>query len=253
MLGDRTVSWYYYCKQALRGGGQMTKITLDRRLNIFADETGEFGFSKGAARLYGVSLVFHEQTMNISNEIGVLNERLSYLDFDAMVHMGDLVSGHGDFEGMEISERRKIYTQLYRFASNVPADYYSFFIDKKDFNSERALEERIEKSLQELILANLEYFQSFDEIKIYYDGGQKQLSKVIDKVFGELSGYNREPDFDHTEKKLFQVADMLTYVDKLIYKYDGGLKFSKTETNFFSYTAIDKIKRELKRHRFGQK
>ena len=31
------------------------------RLNIFVDETGEFGFGKGAAKLYGISLVNWEE------------------------------------------------------------------------------------------------------------------------------------------------------------------------------------------------
>ncbi|MBQ3280295.1 DUF3800 domain-containing protein [Candidatus Saccharibacteria bacterium] len=231
----------------------MTKITLNKRLNIFIDETGEFGFVRGAARFYGVSLVFHEQSASISNELNTLNERLEHLNFHSMIHMGDLVSGHGDFIGMNIKERRKIYIQLHKFASTIPANYYSFFIDKKDFNTNHALEGRIEKALQELILSNLKYFQNFDEIKVYYDGGQRQLSKIIDKVFGELNGYEKKPDFDHTEKKLFQVADMLTYVDKLVYKYSNKLKFSKTEISFFNYKTIDKIKRDLKNHRFEQK
>ena len=32
-----------------------------KRLNIFVDETGEFGFGNGASRLCGVSFIFHEQ------------------------------------------------------------------------------------------------------------------------------------------------------------------------------------------------
>ncbi|MBQ3441234.1 hypothetical protein IJG27_02910 [Candidatus Saccharibacteria bacterium] len=227
----------------------MAKINLNRRLNIFGDETGEFGFAKGSAKLYGVSLVFHEQSASIASELNTLNTRLSHLNFNSMIHMGDLVSGHEDFEGLEISERRKIYTQLYRFSTAIPAKYHSFFIDKKAFDANTTLEKCLENFLRELILSNLEYFQNFDEIKMYYDGGQKQLSKIIDKVFGELSGYERESNFDHTEKKLFQVADMLTYIDKLLYKYDNGIKFSNTEIGFFDYKTINRIKRELKGHR----
>jgi hypothetical protein len=36
---------------------------LMKRLNIFVDETGEFGFDDGSSRLYGVSFTFHEQMM----------------------------------------------------------------------------------------------------------------------------------------------------------------------------------------------
>lgn len=36
-----------------------------KRLNIFVDETGEFGFGKKSSRLYGVSFTFHEQDNDI--------------------------------------------------------------------------------------------------------------------------------------------------------------------------------------------
>lgn len=40
-----------------------------KRLNIFVDETGEFGFETGASELYGVSFTFHEQNDDISLEL----------------------------------------------------------------------------------------------------------------------------------------------------------------------------------------
>lgn len=36
-----------------------------KRLNIFVDETGEFGFDKGASELYGISFTFHEHQDSI--------------------------------------------------------------------------------------------------------------------------------------------------------------------------------------------
>ena len=45
------------------------------RLNIFIDETGDFGFSQRSSKLYGVSFTFHEQKNNITSEINKLNER----------------------------------------------------------------------------------------------------------------------------------------------------------------------------------
>ena len=56
-------------------------------------------------------------------------------------------------------------------------------------------------------------------------------------------------EFDHVEKKLFQVADMLTYVDKLIFKYNKRMKPSMTECAFFTSKQIRTIINELKSHR----
>lgn len=228
-----------------------TKIPVNPRkaLSIFIDETGEFGFSRNSAKFYGISLVIHDQSKNINEQINSLNSRYALLGFSKMVHMGDLMGGCEDYAGMEIEERKKIFMLLYRFAMGVPASYHSFFFDKKYHNTTESLGGVIENKILDFIVGNFKYLLSFDDIIVYYDGGQKELSKVIDRTFGKLSGYTRKSKFDHTEKRLFQVADMLTYVDKLVYKYKKHIKFSNTEKKFFSLSDIKKIGRDLNRKR----
>ena len=46
-----------------------------KRLNIFVDETGDFGFENGLSQLYGVSFTFHDQNNDITPEINNLNDR----------------------------------------------------------------------------------------------------------------------------------------------------------------------------------
>lgn len=220
------------------------------RLNIFIDETGEFGFGRGSAKLYGVSLVFHEQNDDIKKEVAALNSSLGYLEFHSMVHMGDLVAGHGDFSGMDVAKRRKIYNCLYRFSTQIPAKYHTFIIDKKNSKNSELLSQSIKQHVNALILEHLTFFQDFNEIVVYYDGGQAILSKVIEDTFGKLSSYRRKTQFDHTEKKLFQVADMLTYLDKIIYKHRKGIRLTKTEQRFFSKKKIITSIKELKSRQF---
>ena len=38
-------------------------------LNIYVDETGEFGFNDKSAKLYGISFTFYEQNYDIINII----------------------------------------------------------------------------------------------------------------------------------------------------------------------------------------
>lgn len=111
----------------------------------------------------------------------------------------------------------------------------------------------IRKELQSLVDNNLEYFQGFDKVQIFYDRGQKPLDKIINDIFGEFGGYEQVANFDHSEKKLFQVADMLTYVDKIIYKYKHNIKLTTTEAIFFSIQHIKMTIREFTNHRFESK
>ena len=48
-----------------------------KRLNIFIDESGDFGFVDGSSDLYAVSFTLHESSDSIKNELKYLNEKLS--------------------------------------------------------------------------------------------------------------------------------------------------------------------------------
>ena len=52
-----------------------------KRLNIFIDESGDFGFGRGSSELYIVSLTFHESSNSIKKEIDYLNKKLNNIIF----------------------------------------------------------------------------------------------------------------------------------------------------------------------------
>ena len=62
------------------------------RLNIFIDESGDFGFVDGSSDLYAVSFTLHESSNSIENELKYLNERLTMLNYDGMIHLAYLVA-----------------------------------------------------------------------------------------------------------------------------------------------------------------
>ena len=82
------------------------------RLNIFVDETGEFGFDKGASDLYGISFVFHEQKKDITYELSILNQRLSEIGYTDMIHTSSLAMGRDEYFSFGI-KKEKIYFLLY--------------------------------------------------------------------------------------------------------------------------------------------
>ena len=67
-------------------------IKIKRRLNIFIDESGDFGFVDGSSELYGVSFTIHESDDSISNDLEYLNNRLKKAKYDGMIHLADLVA-----------------------------------------------------------------------------------------------------------------------------------------------------------------
>lgn len=55
----------------------MKQVIIIKRLNIFIDESGDFGFVKGSSDLYAVSFTLHESSDSIESELKYLNERLT--------------------------------------------------------------------------------------------------------------------------------------------------------------------------------
>ena len=94
------------------------------------------------------------------------------------------------------------------------------------------------------------YFKKFDKIVMYYDNGQETLGIILDSIFLRFDDFEHRVNFDHKEKRLFQVSDMLTFIDKYDYKYKHKMKFTKGEKFFFTVDEIRKILKEINKKRF---
>lgn len=89
-------------------------MIIIKRLNIFIDESGDFGFSKGSSELYAVSFTLHESADSIKNELAYLNEKLNKLNYDGMIHLAYLIAKRGDYShfSLEKSSGQYFISQL---------------------------------------------------------------------------------------------------------------------------------------------
>lgn len=221
-----------------------------KRLNIFVDETGEFGFGKGASELYGVSFTFHEHDDDIMTELTKLNERLERIGYTNMIHMADLIMRREDYKNFDIAKRKSIFNAIYNFSRKIPVKYQTIIIDKKYTDSARVLRQQLSSEINKMIKDHETYFEKFDQIVMYYDNGQETLGTILDSIFLRFDGFEHRIEFDHKEKRLFQVSDMLTYIDKYDYKYKHKMDFTRGEKYFFTTADIRKILKELSKKRF---
>ncbi len=221
-----------------------------KRLNIFIDETGEFGFGKGSSELYGVSFTFHEHNLDVMTEITKLNDRLEKIGYTNMIHMAHLIMGKGEYNSFDISMRKSIFNAIYQFSRRIPVTYRTIIVDKRYTDNNRSLKSKISFEINKMVKEKEDYFSKFDKIVLYYDNGQEILGTILERIFMRFNGFEHKIDFDHKEKRLFQVSDMLTYIDKYDYKYKNKMSFSKSEKFFFTTDDIRRILRELNRKRF---
>ena len=221
-----------------------------KRLNIFVDETGEFGFGKRASELYGVSFTFHEQKDDIMTELNKLNKRLESLGYTEMIHMASLIMGRAEYNGFDIKLRKSIFNSIYQFSRRIKVRYKTIIIDKRYTDNNTSLKQKLLIEINNMLNENEDYFKKFDKIVLYYDNGQETLGTILESIFYRFNNFEHKIDFDHKEKRLFQVSDMLTYIDKYDYKYKNKMKITQAEKYFFSIEDIRRILKELNKKRF---
>ena len=224
----------------------MTVLKVANLLKIYIDESGDSGNGIGSSKYYLVSFVLYNPKYDITKEIDELNKRLKRIGYEGMIHMSNLIGKRGEYSKLPLNVRKSIFNALYLFAKKIDAKYFTLIIDKKYANNLKTLKKKIYNEINNMIKRNEKYFNKFNKIEVYYDNGQKDLAKVIDKVFKEnFENYEHIVEFDHVENRLFQIADMLTYIDKVDYKYQNKSNYSKHENYFLEIDKMRKIIRDL--------
>ena len=202
-------------------------------LSIFIDESGDFGEYEAHSPLYLMTLVFHNQSKDISGGIEHLKKQIVEQGFprEHAVHTGPLVRREKDYRNIELTNRRKLFRHLYDFARVADIRYKTFIFKKREFKDHDALVSRMSRDLGMFVRDNLAFFQSFDNLIVYYDGGQKEITTIINAVFNVLvdAEIRRVKPSDYC---LFQAADLFCTLELVKFKLDN-LDLSKSEDDFF--------------------
>lgn len=91
---------------------------------------------------------------------------------------------------------------------------------------------RLSREIANILKEKEAYFQAFDEIIIYYDNGQTELSKILVSVFNALFPHVTFRRVCPADYKLFQAADLICTL-KLLSLKAAGKSFSRSENEFF--------------------
>ena len=186
-----------------------------KRLNIFVDETGEFGFGNGASELYGVSFTFHEQNNDIMLELNKLNDRLYNIGYTDMLHIADLIMKRGDYSKFPIAKRKSIFNSIYQFSRRIPVKYKTIIIDKKYTDNSRVLKQKLSLEINNMVKEHERYFNKFDMIIMYYDNGQEVLGTILDAIFSRYKGFEHRVEFTKSEQYFFNLDEIRKILKEL--------------------------------------
>ena len=224
-------------------------IIIKQRLNIFIDESGDFGFVGGSSDLHAVSFTLHESSDSIVNDLEYLNSRLKKANYDGMIHLADLVARRGDYSNFELAQRQNIFWSIFYFSKRVKVKIHTVIVDKRFKNNKTQLNRELASQISSFFNSISDYMDNFEQVVVYYDNGQDALGAIIDTLLLNRNNVEHRIEFDHKEKRLFQVSDMLTFIDKTVFKHHNCIKLTNSEKYFFSVKDILGIIRQLKNKR----
>ena len=204
-----------------------------KELSVFIDESGDFGDYSFHSPYYIIAMVFHKQSADIQSQMKCLDNELSYLGLNNLcIHTGPIIRKEEIYKNMDLIERRRIFNKMMAFIRSIDVQYKCFFIEKKHIADSVEAAGKLSKQISNFIRAYYDEFLSFDNVKIYYDNGQVEVSKLLSGVF---NAFLPNPIFRKvmpSEYKLFQVADFVCSMQLVKLKLENNL-FSKSEMNFF--------------------
>lgn len=214
-----------------------------KELSVFVDEAGVFGPYDHRDPYYILSFVFHNQDDDLSTEMSYFEENINELGFDVKsLHAGPIIRREEEYKNVDREPRQRIFKTMMSFFRRSPLKCKSIYIEKKHMEDDIEMVGRLSLELKRFLQNHLEYFLSFDKVKLYYDNGQIPIARMISTVFRFMLSNVEFKRVIPSEYRLFQVSDMLCTL-KLIELKLSTKTMSRSEKAFFNYDD-----RMLKKH-----
>ena len=226
----------------------------ERTLSVFVDESGTFRYPDPFSRYYIVSLVFHDQSVDISrfvNELDVATERMGLDPKVFASHAGPLIRKEKMFASFRREWRAKVFKLLFDFARRVDFKYHCLYVDKKYISSTLHIVSNLQAEMAAFLASREAQLDQFDRIKVYYDCGQSPITNLLHKTF--TADIGDKVEFAHNVKpefyKLFQVADLLCTTSLIERRLVNEERMTESEYAFFGGPRLFKrnILKYLKR------
>ena len=205
-----------------------------KELSIFIDESGDFGEYTHHSPFYIVTMFFHDQSHQIDNAVCKLEESLNNLDIgNHCIHTGPIIRKEENYKYMDVQDRRKILNKMVAFLRSIDVKYKCFHIEKQHINDVVEASGKLSRLISVFIRDQYDEFLLFDIVKIYYDNGQIELSKILSSVFNAMLPRIEFRKVLPSDYKLFQVSDLLCSFYLINLKLEHGYGLSHSELMFF--------------------
>jgi len=204
----------------------------EKVLSVFIDESGDFGQYDSSSPYYYVTMVLHDQKIDISANIVALEQQVRNWGYpEHAIHTGPLIRREGVYRNDLREDRKALFNALYHFTRMLDIKYMCPTINQGDCDekSKIAYTDKLTKEIANKLRANYDYFSSFDQIIVYYDYGQIELAQILISVFNTMFANVEFRKIETNQYKLSQAADLICTVEAVAQKS----ALTKSEKEFF--------------------
>ena len=200
-------------------------------LSVFCGEAGQQDMSAG---YYLLTLVLHDQSDSLDPYVADYEAHVARNGLpDIAFHMKDLLHGHGDYEDVGQSVRKKLLIHFNIFMQKAPIRYRTFVYASYDTDA-RTLSARMRRDIVNFVFDNLGWFQSFETVIIFYDDGQASVTRALHEAFDYLlgTGVANYRLISYQNRRLAQAADYFCSIELAALRYGRGEE-SSTYRKFY--------------------
>ena len=121
---------------------------------------------------------------------------------------------------------------MLNFVNSCPISYLTVVVNRKEAVDKVSLSGKLAKAINTTISAHQDFFLNFDNIIVYYDNGQNELSAILNAVFSIRFSNVEFRKAEPQRYRLLQAADFICTMELLRIKRDEK-RLSKSEETFF--------------------
>lgn len=138
------------------------------------------------------------------------------------------------------------------FIRKLPISHITLVYHRRQFEDPARLMERMGRDISSAMVEHLGFFQSFDDVKVYYDNGQDIVKQALDRSVGKVlsKGVVRRRKTSIAGYRHEQVADYLSTIELALVKYEAK-EDGETYNKFFG--GIGSFKRNWLKQARGKR
>ncbi|MCF0116701.1 MAG: DUF3800 domain-containing protein [Bacilli bacterium] len=185
---------------------------MKKTISVFIDESGNFDFKTSTSKYYILTLIFHDQSINLKNYFDLIKDK-------PVFHAGPLIRNEQRYKGLSEKDRFKAFHDFFLFTTKLPIKCKCFCYEKYCFDNAKKLIGKLSRDILNFYDSNLPNYFNNARMMIYYDNGQKEITNILESVINMTNiSIDSKPNVTQQAYRLAQVADFISELKLLEFK-----------------------------------